>query len=106
VLISLRDWSKLVKPKDVRLGDIVNLYSREHHSYLRKEADVNKRLFMQLELASGYTVASIGEDCSSNVLNLPEDDGIEFEEDTEEEGETTIVSPEAPKEDDIKLDDL
>ena len=106
VLISLRDWSVQVSVKEVRLGDIIDLYSRDHFSSLRKEPGINKRLFMQLELATGYTIASIGEDCSSNVLNLPEDDGIEFEEDTEEEAETTIVSPEALKEDDIKLDDL
>lgn len=103
VLISLRDWSKLVKPKDVRLGDIINLYGREHHSYLRKEADVNKRLFMQLELASGYTMASIGEDCSGTTIDLPEDDGIEFD---EESGEEEQTAPAPTNEKEIAMDDL
>ena len=107
VLISLRDWSTLIPTKQVKLGDIIDLYSRDHFSYLKKEPAVNKRLFLQLELANGYTVSSVGEDCSGNTLDLPEDDGIEFEEDTEEEddGETKIVPPAQPERD-IELDEL
>lgn len=106
VLISLREWSSLIPTKGVKLGDIIDLYGREYYSSLRKEPGVNSRLFLQLELATGYTISSIGQDCSGNVLDLPEDDGIEFDEDTEEEGETTIVSPDAQQEPEIKLDDL
>lgn len=104
VLISLRDWSANTPQKQVRLGDIINLYSREHFSSLKKEAGINSRLFLQLEVSTGYTMASIGEDCSGNTLDMPEDDGINFENDTEEEDETTIVK--APAEKDVTLDEL
>jgi len=83
VLISLRDWSANVAQKDVKLGDIVNIYSREHFSGLRKDPEVNQRLLMQLELSSGLTIESIGTDCSSKTIDLPDDDGIQFEEETE-----------------------
>ena len=101
VLISLRDWSINVKPKDIKYGDIVNVYSREHFSMLRKDATVNSRLLLQLEMANGYTHASVGEDCSGNTIDLPEDDGIEFE---NSEDETEIV--EAPAEKEVTMDEL
>lgn len=103
VLISLRDWSANVKPKEVKLGDIVNVYSRDHFSMLRKDPTVNSRLLLQLELANGYTTASLGQDCSGNTIDLPEDDGIEFENSEDEDNETKIV---APVEKDVELDEL
>jgi initiation factor 1A len=102
VLISLRDWSANITQKEVKLGDIVNVYSREHFSSLRKDPQVNNRLLMQLELSNGYTMESLGQDCSGAVINLPEDDGIEF--DSSEEEETTIVAPAEEK--DIQFDEL
>ncbi len=105
VLISLRDWSAQVMPKQVKLGDIIDLYSRDHFSSLRKEPGINSRLFLQLELSNGYSVSSIGEDCSGNTIDLPEDDGIEFENDTDEEEETKIVPSPADAED-IRMEDL
>ena len=102
VLISLRDWSANVKPKEIKAGDIINIYSREHFSGLRKDPTVNSRLLLQLELSNGYTMASIGQDCSGNTIDLPDDDGIEFEESDEE---TEIVAaPAAEKE--VTLDEL
>lgn len=111
VLISLRDWSINVKQKDIRFGDIVDLYSREHYSGLRKDPAVNNRLLMQLELSSGYTMASLGEDCSGNMINLPNDDGIIFEGSEEEDSETETViaataTGAAPANKDISLDEL
>lgn len=102
VLISLRDWSTTTTQKEVKLGDIVNVYTREHFSSLRKDPEVNNRLLMQLELSNGYTMDSLGQDCSGAVINLPQDDGIEF--DSSEEEETTIVAPAEEK--DIQFDEL
>ena len=102
VLISLRDFSANTSQKDVRLGDIINMYSREHFSSLKKEPGVNSRLFLKLETSTGYTMESIGEDCSGNTLDMP-DDGIEFENSEDEDNETKIV---APVEKDVELDDL
>ena len=103
VLISLRDWSANTKQKDVKLGDIVNVYSREHFSSLRKDPEVNNRLLMQLELSNGYTMDSLGQDCSGATIDLPEDDGIEFDSSEEEEGEG-VAAPAEEK--DIQFDEL
>ena len=104
VLISLRDWSANVAKKDVKLGDIVNIYSREHDSDIRKDPEVNNRLLLQLELSNGYTMESLGKDCSGNTLGLPEDDGILFE-NSEEETEIVAAAP-ATIEKDVKFDEL
>jgi hypothetical protein len=62
---------------------------------------VNKRLLLELEKdTKGYSVSAIGTDCSGNTVNLPEDDGIEFVEGSESEGEN------APVERQIGLDEL
>jgi len=107
VLISLRDWSANVKAKDVKLGDIVDVYTRDHFSELRKDPEVNNRLLLQLELSNGYTMDSLGQDCSGNTIDLPDDDGILFENSDGEE-ETEIVNKATParNEKDISLDEL
>jgi len=104
VLISLRDWSTNTAQKEVKLGDIVNVYTREHFSSLRKDPEVNNRLLMQLELSNGYTMDSLGQDCSGAVINLPQDDGIEF--DSSEEEETEIVGAAPAEQKDIEFDEL
>lgn len=104
VLISLRDWSTNTTQKEVKLGDIVNVYTREHFSSLRKDPEVNNRLLMQLELSNGYTMDSLGQDCSGAVINLPQDDGIEFDSSEEEETETVGAAPAEEK--DIEFDEL
>ena len=104
VLISLRDWSTNTAQKEVKLGDIVNVYTREHFSSLRKDPEVNNRLLMQLELSNGYTMDSLGQDCSGAVINLPQDDGIEFDSSEEEETETVGAAPAEQK--DIEFDEL
>jgi len=108
VLISLRDWSTGpgANQKEIKLGDIVNIYSREHFSSLRKDPTVNNRLLLQLELSSGYTMAALGEDCSGNMIDLPEDDGIEFEEDSDAEETAPGAPATAAGEKEIKFDDL
>jgi initiation factor 1A len=102
VLISLREWSANTAQKDVKLGDIVNVYGREHYSDLRKDPEVNNRLLQQLELSNGFTMESLGKDCSGNTLGLPEDDGILFE---NSDGETvTEAAPATEK--DVEFDEL
>ena len=106
VLISLRDWSTNVRQKEIKFGDIINMYSREHFSSLRKDPTVNNRLLMQLELSNGITMGALGQDCSGAIIDLPEDDGIEFE-NSEDEGEETVIVEAAPAEEkDIHLDEL
>jgi tryptophan synthase beta chain len=68
VLISLRDWSINVKPKEVKYGDIVNLYSREHFSMLRKDPTVNSRLLLQLEMAGDTPTHIVG--CTGGGSNF------------------------------------
>jgi len=105
LLITLRDWSANVLAKQIKLGDVIDIYSREQYSDLRKDPKVNSRLLMQLELANGYSMASLGQDCSGNTIDLPEDDGFEF--DTSDEGdETKIVEAPPAQEKDIHLDEL
>lgn len=103
VLISLRSLSTQVKEKDVKTGDIVNIYDRGHYSSLRKDETVNKRLLLELEKdTKGYSMSAIGKDCSGSTVNLPEDDGIEFVEGSESESE----GENAPVEKQIGLDEL
>ena len=105
LLITLRDWSANVPQKGIKLGDIIDVYSREQYSSLRKDSTVNNRLLMQLELSNGYTMETLGQDYSKAVINMPEDDGIEFDNSDEEaEAETKIVT--APAEQEIVFDDL
>jgi initiation factor 1A len=105
VLISLRDWSTNVTQKEIKFGDVINIYSREYFSSLRKDPSVNNRLLMQLELSNGITMGALGQDCSGAVIDLPEDDGIEFE-NSEDEGETTIVEAAPAEQKDVQLDEL
>ena len=105
LLITLRDWSANVPQKGIKLGDIIDVYSRDQYSSLRKDSTVNNRLLMQLELSNGYTMETLGQDYSKAVINMPEDDGIEFDNSDEEaEAETKIVT--APAEQEIVFDDL
>jgi initiation factor 1A len=104
VLVSLRDWSPNVRQKDIKYGDIINMYTRDHYSELRKDPAVNNRILLQLEMSTGFTMASLGEDCSGTTLGLPEDDGDYFES-SDEEAEEAEGAP-ATTEADISLDDL
>lgn len=107
LLITLRDWSANVGTKQIKLGDIIDIYSREQYSSLRKDPMVNKRLLMQLELSNGYTMESLGEDYSKAVINMPEDDGIEFDSSEEiEEGTEEAPPVGSPAEKQIDIDDL
>jgi hypothetical protein len=95
-----------VTQKEIKFGDIINMYSREHFSSLRKDPTVNNRLLMQLELSNGITMGALGQDCSGAIIDLPEDDGIEFENSEDEGGETAIVGAAPAEEKDVHLDEL
>lgn len=85
VLISRREFEK--KPEagstDLENGDIVAKYDHDLLSTLRKLPDINKKLFMQLEVMDGKVLDEIGKKKESEIPD-PEDeddDGIFFEED-------------------------
>lgn len=84
VLISLRDFEK--KPeagsKDYEKGDIIAKYDPEHVGKLKKQPDINQKLFMSLETMDGKILAEIGskEQSTRSLLPGEEDDGgIEFD---------------------------
>jgi translation initiation factor 1A len=104
VLISLRDFEK--KPeagsKEYEKGDILAKYDSEHLGKLKKQPDINPKLFMTLETMDGKILAEIGtKEQSKMTLPGEEDDGgIEFDrsdvtekkegDDSEEDGEVDI----------------
>lgn len=89
VLISLRSFEK--KPeqgsKEYEKGDIVAKYETEHLGKLKKEPDINQKLFMQLETMDGKILAEIGDREKDLPKGMGGDDdlGIEFERDEKEE---------------------
>jgi initiation factor 1A len=107
VLISLRGFEK--KPEsgsnEYEKGDIVAKYDSEHLGKLKKQSDINQKLFMTLETVDGKILAEIGSKEKSTIA-LPgdEDDmGIEFDrcDDTEDKKEK-----ESENEDDFEIDDI
>jgi len=101
VLISRREFEK--KPEagstDLENGDIVAKYDHDLLSTLRKLPDINKKLFMQLEVMDGKVLEEIGKKKESEIPD-PEDeddDGIFFEED-EQKVEQKL--------EDIEVDDI
>jgi translation initiation factor 1A len=105
VLISLRDFEKSTAEsgKTYEKGDIVAKYDEELLGRLRKEPDVNKKLFQQLETMDGVVLAEIGrKEQELTNLGLAEDLGadIEFGE-GDAEGEASGES-----ESDVDIDDI
>jgi initiation factor 1A len=105
VLISLRDFEK--KPeagsKEYEKGDILAKYDTEHLGKLKKQPDVNQKLFMQLETMDGTILAAIGEreekmKREGKLVEEEEDTGgIEFDRDDEEEEEGSQEDSDADK---------
>jgi translation initiation factor 1A len=95
VLISLRDFEKKPEPgsKEYEKGDIIHKYDQEHLGKLKKQADINPKLFMQLETMDGQVLAAIGEKeeklrKEGKVVKQEDDNcGIEFDRDGDEEEE-------------------
>jgi translation initiation factor 1A len=93
VIISLREFEK--KPeagsKEYEKGDILAKYDVEHLGKLKKQPNVNQKLFMQLETMDGTILAAIGEKeekmrKEGKLVEEEEDDGgIEFDRDGTEE---------------------
>jgi translation initiation factor 1A len=105
VIISLRDFGK--KPeagsKEYERGDILAKYDTEHLGKLKKQRDVNQKLFMQLETMDGTILAAIGEKeekmkREGKLVEEEEDTGgIEFDRDEEEEEEGSQGDSDADK---------
>jgi translation initiation factor 1A len=92
VLISLRDFEKKPEPgsKEYEKGDILAKYDTEHLGKLKKQPDINQKLFMTLETMDGNILAAIGEKAGKEEIKLPgEDDdaGIEFDRSDQKEGD-------------------
>ena len=89
VLISLRDFEKKLPAgsKEYEKGDILAKYDSDHLGQLKKQEDVNPKLFMQLETMDGTVLAAIGEKEIVKGKNGIEDDdgGIEFDRGSEDE---------------------
>lgn len=94
VLVSLRDFEKKLPAgsKEYEKGDILAKYDSDHLGQLKKQPDVNPKLFMQLETMDGTVLAAIGEreiNEKGKVGGMPEDDGgIEFDRGSEDEEES------------------
>ena len=108
VLISVRDFEK--KPeagsKEYEKGDIIVKYDSEHLGKLKKQPDINPKLFMMLETVDGKVLAEIGSKEQSKI-GLPgeEDDmGIEFDRGEEGDGKQDEKSEDENKE--IDIDDI
>jgi translation initiation factor IF-1 len=135
VLITTRDYeSKNIevegREKKERTGDIIAKYPSDQLSSLRKEAGVNMRIFLKLEVTDNCKLQHIGDDLTKTemVVNDLEDlfDSTEDEYDVEdkerrekerkkkqnavvsEEAINEIVKPEEEEaeEEEVKLDDL
>ena len=99
VLCSIRDFRSGTKEKEeaskVEKGDILAKYCQEHYSKLRKEDGINPKLFMKIETMNGMTISEVGTE--KNEIVDSADDGIVFEDDSEEEGK---------EEDEIDIDKI
>ena len=67
-------------------ADILYKYDRDYHSRLRREKDINEKLFLQLELANDGTLNMI----KQNKIQH-DDDNIIFENDDDEEEEDVDI---------------
>lgn len=105
VLISLRDFEKKPEPgsKEYEKGDIVAKYDSEHVGKLKKQPDINPKLFMTLETMDGKILAEIGTKDQSKMMLPGEDDdgGIEFDRGDEKEEESEENKSDEDKEFDI-----
>lgn len=107
VLISLRGFEK--KPEsgsnEYEKGDIVAKYDSEHLGKLKKQPDINQKLFMTLETVDGKILAEIGSKEKSTIA-LPgdeEDMGIEFD---RGDGTEDNKEKESENEEDFEIDDI
>ncbi len=110
VLISLRDFEKDLAQsgKTYEKGDIVAKYDASHVGKLKKQPDINQKLFMTLETTDGTVLAEMGK---REALNLPMNDndcGIEFDYEDEKKDSKEKAEEEADTDSDkdIDIDDI
>lgn len=79
VLISIRDLNDLKDKDKYEKGDILYKYDRDYHSKLRKEPNINPKLFLNLETATDDALKLIKQ---NKVLPTDNnDEGFDFGED-------------------------
>jgi translation initiation factor 1A len=73
VLVSVRELSRTETGTHDR-GDILAKYPVDHLPKLRRERDVNEKIFMKLETMEGMTLGEVGVDKSNDKKIKEEDD--------------------------------
>lgn len=93
VLISLRHFSA-VDTKTIKRGDIIAKYAPEQLRLLKKEGNVNERLFMKLE-DRGVLINAVGEDMTDETIlvDTKEDDLFDYDDESESEGSEDKEGP-------------
>lgn len=108
VLISLRDFEKKPEPgsKEYEKGDIIAKYDSEHLGKLKKQPDINQKLFMQLETMDGKILQEIGTKEKDKMLLPGEEDdgGIEF--DRSDQKDTEQAEESGSEDGDLDIDDI
>lgn len=110
VLISLRDFEKPLSEsgRSYEKSDIVAKYDEDLLGRLRKEPDINKKLFQQLETMDGTVLAEIGrkeQEIRDRGLSEDEAGDIEFGH-GDGDGEGTAAAAESEEEGELDIDDI
>jgi translation initiation factor 1A len=114
LLVSLREFTSeeaLQKGRgsEPMRGDIIAKYVPEQLSSLRKDPDVNQKLFMKLETIDGMTLEEVGVDKTMDKkLNAEDDFGFVFDSGGAEPGNTVVDSKKGAVADDedVNIDDI
>lgn len=76
VLISLRDFNESKEKDKYEKGDILYKYDRDYHSKLRKEPNINPKLFLNLETATDDVLKQMKQ--NKVLLTDTIDEGFDF----------------------------
>ena len=76
VLISLRDFNETKEKDKYEKGDILYKYDRDYHSKLRKEPNINPKLFLNLETATDDVLKQMKQ--NKILLTDTIDEGFDF----------------------------
>ena len=85
VLISIRDFNESKEKDKYEKGDILYKYDRDYHSKLRKEPNINPKLFLNLETATDDVLKQMKQ--NKVLITDTIDEGFDFgEEDGSDSG--------------------
>ena len=76
VLISIRDFNESKEKDKYEKGDILYKYDRDYHSKLRKEPNINPKLFLNLETATDDVLKQMKQ--NKVLLTDTIDEGFDF----------------------------